>query len=222
MMKFSILLSLIFFSACIPQTEEPAAQTEEFVRFEPLSVPAEDLARIKAICEALELKEQRLPDLVSSDYTFGVSQKGCDEAKPSAEVNVEVTLVRPDFFYLFKLKDGSSFLFPNVETSAHGVMSPICANLGNLNSPLQTSSKGAIWFTTFTSTRHCTSDFDSMCIHIQKGDYVSDINYKIHTNEWIKFKIKNDKVGFYLERKFVSQADCPAGKTREKKVRLKN
>jgi hypothetical protein len=60
-----------------------------------------------------------------------------------------------------------------------------------------------------------------MCIHIQRGEHFSDVRYGIHTNEWITFKVRDDKVGFFVDRKLLSNGDCAPGKFIEKRVRLK-
>ncbi len=206
--------------SCVPQAEEVTSSTEAVMRYEPLSVPPEDLSRIKAICNALEVKEERLPSLISSNYVFTYVERSCEASELSAPIELSVAINRPESNYIFRRSDGGPFAFPNVETTSSGVMSEICTNLNDLRSPMQTSSKGAIWFTTFTSTRHCISDYDSMCIHIQKGEYINDLNYRIHTNEWIKFKIRDERVGFFTERKLISSADCGAGKSIEKRVKL--
>ncbi len=203
------------------QSEDPAIEDIQ-LRFEPLSVAEEDLNQIKLICSALEEKEVILPDLVGQRYNFSYFQKNCEANEYSPEQFVTGIISKPTQQYVFKTENGSIFPFPDVETSVDGVMKPICAQLSDLKSPLQISSRTAIWFTTFTSEKHCKAQSDSVCIQIQKGEYLSDFNYKIHTSEWIKFKVRSNLLGFFVERKLKSKLGCQSGKNFEKKVLLTN
>ncbi len=220
-MKAFIFATILLLTGCVAeQTEVPPASAPER-RFEPATVAPEELSRVKAICDALQVKEERLPAMVSSKFTFSYSEKGCEDADLDEPKNVVVSLQKPDSHYVFVKETGDSFPFSAVETSDEGVMETICSNLASLSNPLQTSSKGAIWFTTFGRSTECASDFNSMCIYLQKGENTSDSNYSIHTEEWIKFKLRDEKVGFFTERKLVSAANCAPGKSIIKKAVLK-
>jgi hypothetical protein len=218
-----LLLPLFFLLACAGEPPKTPDSVGEVKRFEPLMVTFEDNERIQAICRALSSKEDLLSILVStgSEYNFTYTQKGCGDQQLPTPKTVVATLQKTDSSYVFKPKYGETFGFPDVETYSKGVMKDICQNVGSLMSPMQTSRTGAIWFTSFTSTNHCISDATGICIHIQRGTSSESANYKIHTNEWIKFRVNNDRRGFIVERKLVSSADCPPYKTVEKRAVLK-
>jgi hypothetical protein len=185
-------------------------------------VTVEDSERILAICRALSSKEDLLNVLVSAgtEYSFTYSEKNCDQSQASASKNVTAVISRSDSGFIFKTKQGETFGFSDVETVSKGVMAELCQATGSLMSPVQTSRTGALWYTTFTSSEHCQSDINGICIHLQRGSVLDGLNYKIHTNEWIKFKIANDKRGFFTERKLISSAGCSKS-TIERKAVLK-
>lgn len=213
LMKKFILLPLMAFVSCISEPQKPQDTVGSVRKFEPLVVTVEDSERIQAICRALGSKEDLLSVLVSTgtEYKFSYSQKGCaDRELPVAKI-VTTTLKRSDSNFVFDSKNGESFGFPDVETTKRGVMAEICQNAGRLISPMQTSRSGAVWFTSFTASEHCQSDASGLCIHLQRGSVIDNVNYKIHTNEWIKFKITNEKRGFFVERKLISSANCSKG-----------
>lgn len=221
-MKLASLIVLTLLASCKVKAPADEPQNESAPRrFEPAVVAQEDLDRIKAICDALAIKEERLPGLISSPYTIGFAEKKCGEKELGPEKNIGVTIQKPDATYVFRQGNGDPFIFPNVETQTSGSMAKICANVGSLMSPFQTSSKGAIWFTTFTRAKDCSSDFESVCIQIEKGEQVESLDYKIHTTELIRFKISGTRTGFYLYRKLVSSGDCPEGQRIERRATLR-
>jgi hypothetical protein len=222
-MKLTALLTLLLLSvSCMtehgPKTE---SNTGEIVRYEPLTPAPEELTRIKSICKALDKKGQLLHVLENSKYIFSYAQKSCKDNDIQAASNVEVFLKKSGDHYIFSKANGDAFAFRDVETTKMGAMSEICNNLMDLKSPMQTSRSGAIWFTTFTSSKDCESDYNHVCIHIQRGSHSAGYDYKIHTNEWIKFKIRDQREGFFVEKKQVSSADCEAGRTLVKRATLK-
>ncbi len=222
-MKLTALLTLLLLSvSCMTEQEaKTGSTTGEVVRYEPLTPAPEELTRIRSICSALDKKEQLLNVLVNSKYTFSYAQKSCKDNDIEAPSNVEVSLQKSSGQFIFRKASGDAFAFSDVETTEMGAMSEICSNLMDLKSPMQTSSSGAIWFTTFTSSKDCESDYNHVCIHIQRGSHSAGYDYKIHTNEWIKFKIRDQREGFFVERKLVSSADCQAGRTVVRRATLK-
>jgi len=220
----AILLPLIFFISCMSQEPQNNSNSiGEVVRFEPLMITVEDNERINAICSALVGKEEILDVLVAAgnEYVFDYGQKGCLESSFPSSKTVTTTIQRSETNYIFKSKNNDVFGFPDVETSTKGVLAQICANTQDLVSPIQTSSSGAVWFTTFTASEHCQSDVNGICIHLQRGSVMDDFYYKIHTNEWIKFKISNENIGFFAERKLISSAGCSGKGYVEKRAILK-
>jgi hypothetical protein len=223
MRKFLILPLFLLSVACVNEPQKAGDTVGNVRRFEPLVVTFEDNERIAAICRALSSKEDLLSVLVTTgtQYQFSYAQKNCSDRDVPTPKNVTTTIERTDSNYIFKPNNGEGFGFPDVETASKGAMAEVCANLTNLMSPMQTSRSGAIWFTTFTQSEHCQSDASGLCIHIQRGSILDDLNYQIHTNEWIKFKITNEKRGFFVERKLISSANCSNKGTLEKRATLK-
>jgi hypothetical protein len=221
-----LLLPLFLFLSCVssPETKQTAATVGTAKRFEPLMVSYEDGERIKAICSALSTKEDQLDVLstANTQYTFSYGQKGCADAKASAPKTIATTIQRTDGNnFVFKATGGDAFGFSDVETSTSGVMATICQNSSSLVSPLQTSKTGATWFTTYMGSELCKSDANHFCIHIQRGSTSNSLDYNIHTNEWIKFRITNEKRGFFVERTLISSAGCSKKQTIEKTAVLK-
>lgn len=217
------ILGLFFICSCVSETPSSPV-TGNVLRFDPLVVSTEDNERIQAICSSLRAKEELLDVLITtgSSYTFSYSQKNCEDQQLPAPKSIVTKIKKIDSDYIFKTEDNTDFPFSEVETASKGIMSEICnAPEGQLMNPMQTSGSAAIWFTTFTSSEHCQSDENGVCIHIQKGTVLEDLNYKINTNEWIKFKINNSRRGFFTERKIISSATCEGNGSIEMKATLK-
>lgn len=219
-MKLAILSSLLILISCVSEKDQKQPQLIGKVeRLDPKPIP-DEYRRIEAICSALKEKEQVLSDLITSQYTFSYSQKNCNDSAHSASEDITVSIKRPYSEYIFEKLSGDSFAFA-VETFEKGAMAEICANLADLKSPMQISPSSGIWFTTFTRPEHCASDYYHTCIEIRKGRLVSGNDYKIFNTEWIKFKIRDGRKGFFTERKLVSSADCSSGRELERKATLK-
>lgn len=221
MIKF-LILPLFFLLSCVSE-QETVTSTRAVRRYEPQVVTIEDSERIQAICRALQSKEDLLSVLVSTgtQYTFIYAEKGCSDAKLSTPKNLVTTIEKSGSDYFFKTKNNELFAFSDVETTSKGVMAEICQNLSSsLTSPMQTKT-GAIWFTTFTSAEHCQADANGLCIHLQRGSAIDNVNYQIHTDEWIKIKLTNEKRGFFIERKIISSANCSGKGTVERTAVLR-
>lgn len=217
-----VFFFLFILTSCLGEPQKVQDTVGAVRRFEPLVVTVEDSERIEAVCRALSSKEDLLSVLVSTgtEYRFSYSQKNCSDRQLSIPKEVTTTIQKTDTGYVFRPTNGESFGFSDVETVSKGVMSQICQNLGNLMSPMQISRTGAVWFTSFTSSEHCQADEKGICIHLQRGTVIEDISYEIHTNEWLKIKLTNDRRGFFVERKIISSGDCSQG-TIEKRATLK-
>jgi len=198
--------------------EEPVSR-DEFRTFNQEPLSTQDLANVKAICSALVQKEDLLSVLVANraDYVFSLQEKNCEAEGLSPEMTIVTNLVGEGLYY-FRPRVAPNFPFSNVETKTNGIMAAICAEPDM--SPLQTSPDTAIWFTTAAS-KHCKDQPDSVCIHISKGNYNSNGEYKIHTNEWARFKVTGERQGFFTYRKLVSSYVCPEGKNIELRATLK-
>lgn len=223
MSKIFFVLSLLALAACTP-TEQPADSNGDSKYFEPVT-NYEDNERVKVICNALSAKEGQLGVLVSSarQYTYTFAQKSCDASSLPEAKEVPVKINRNGDNFYFVPKNGEAFGFSNVETTVDGVMKSICNFGGTLESPVRSapSSKTAVWWTTFTDSSHCQPGFGTMCIHLQTGSSSDGMNYKIHTNEWIKFKVLDENEGFFIERKLISTAGCSKKKNLEMRAKLK-
>lgn len=213
MTKF-LFLPLLFLLSCISEPTKVTDTTRETVPFQPIT-NLEDNERVKAVCKALANKENVLSTLSNSgsEYTYSFAQKGCNEPALPAAKDVVVKISRTDSGYMFKPKNGEAFGFPDIETASEGVMADICKFGGTLESPIRSGTTGAIWWTTFSASEHCSPGFGTLCIYLQRGNSVDGNNYKIHTNEWIKFKLYDNNEGFFTERKLVSSAGCKSAKS---------
>jgi hypothetical protein len=219
MTKF-LFLPLFFLLSCISEPTKVTDTTRETVPFQPIT-NIEDNERVKAVCKALANKENVLSTLSNSNttYTYSFSQKGCNEPAMPAAKDVVVAIRPSGTGYGFKPTNGESFGFPDIETATEGVMADICKFGGTLESPIRAGSTGATWWTTFSSSEHCTPGFGTLCIYLQRGNSVDGNNYKIHTNEWIKFKLYDNNEGFFTERKLVSSAGCKSAKSGKLEMR---
>lgn len=222
-MKLFSIFALLLVISCAQEQNQVIGTVDEVKTYEPVMVGFEDGERIKAICRDLSSKEDILNILVNNgtEYTFDYAQKGCEDKEISETKQVVTTIVASGDNFIFKTKNGEAFGFNNVETSSKGIMAEICKSTGYLMSPMQTSSSGAIWFTSMASSQECKSDINGLCMYIQRGSFVSGTKYQIHTNDWIKFRTTADKKGFFMERKMISSAGCGTGKTIVRKAVLK-
>jgi hypothetical protein len=211
-MRVWMLVLILVAAACGKMPESAAPFNTEVRRFEPLTVMDGDLSQINLICDSLLYKENLLSVLVSSRYTFSYAEKGCAEQTVGEAQDIQVSIQRPEAGYIFRQQDGEQFPFAHIETLSKGAMAEICQNINNLRSPALSAGNNAIWFTAITSPRHCISDYDHACIQIQTGSRVSGEEYRIHTNEWIRFKIRGERRGFFTMRKLASEASCGSGK----------
>lgn len=223
MSKIFILMTLIGLVSCSGEQPVPGDVGDTKI-FEPVVIQ-DDGPRAQVICDAIAANEGMLNVLVASnkEYSFTYAQKGCDDESLSESKVVPTRILKNGTSYYFSPKNGEAFGFSTVETSKDGVMQVLCNQSQILESPVRAApnSKTAIWWTTFTDPVHCQSGFGNICINIQTGTSSDGYNYKIHTSEWIKFKVSDDNQGFFIERKLISKAGCKKGKTLEMRAKLK-
>ena len=208
MTKF-LFLPLLFLLSCISEPAKTPVTVGDTKTFQPIT-NLEDNERVKFICKALGNKENVLSVLSNSgsEYTYSFAQKGCNDTAMPAAKDVVVKIGRSDNGYIFKPKNGEAFGFSDIETANAGVMADICKFGGTLESPITSGSTGAVWWTTYAASEHCQAGFGTLCIYLQRGSLVSGDQYRIHTEEWIKFKLYDNNEGFFTERKLVSSAGC--------------
>jgi hypothetical protein len=219
MSKF-LLLPLLILVACSSEAPVKPDSTGTIINFEPIT-NTEDNERVKAVCQALSNKQNVLSVLSSSgqQYVFNYAQKRCNDSTLPAAKDVATRIVRSDSNYIFKPVNNENFGFSDVETDTLGVMAAICKE--SVASPIRQGSTGAIWWTTFVDAKQCQPGIGTLCVYLQRGSSADGWKFKIHTNEWIKFRVDGEKEGFFLERKLVSSAGCDKGKTLEMRAVLK-
>ncbi len=217
-----ILPFVLMLAACVdaPKTETPSEQER---RFEPIETSEEDGRRIDAICRALTLKEELLPVLASGNtiYTFSYSRKECGDRGASLSKAVPTRISESGGYFVFAPTEASEFGFRDVETASKGALEQICQNTGRLQSPIQTSRQSALWFTSFEAGGECEADANHYCIYLQRGVLTDSETYRIHTREWIKFRITDEKRGFFTERKIVTSTGCSGRATSERSAKLR-
>jgi hypothetical protein len=227
MLKFVILPLLIILASC--EGEGDKASSDRNVgtnkKYEPIEVEGSNLERLKVICHSLAEKESLLNILISTDteYEYQYAQKGCNDKEMPTPKRVITTLTGNYPNYYFRVRQGDYFGFPEVETVSSGLLSKICQDLrdfGAVKSPMQVASY-VVAFTTHTSPKDCKSDKNGYCVKVEKGSFLQNNEYKVHTEEWMKVNIKNPRLGFFTERKLISTANCPQDKTFEKRAVLK-
>lgn len=221
MFKILLLVCFITLISCKMEDQRMGDSTGGLIELvEGESMQPADAARLTAVCQALSFKSDQLSVMTSQSFVFSYSYKSCDSSKGGVPSMINVTLERPYGNYIFEATHGESFPFPDVETDKVGVLARACANIGNLTTAYRISETGAMWVTTVSDSKRCNPDAGNYCVHLQRGSLEGGSSYRIHTNEWIKFKLTNPRRGFFTERTLVSTASCSNGKSMEKKVVL--
>jgi hypothetical protein len=223
MSKALLLLSLAILVSCQPdqkpQTQDVLGETRSL---DPVRRP-QDNELVSKICTALRAKEGMIGVLMSQQYVFAQSQKSCSESTLSEpkDLSTRIKKISGDSYY-FEAASGE-LGFTNVETANDGIMKAICEkDPYYLESPIvDYKANTALYWTTFTDQERCRSGYDALCIHLQIGTVGQNYSAKIHTNEWIKFKTADTRVGFFTERHLVTNAGCSKKQTREIKAALK-
>lgn len=221
-MKCILLLSMLsLLSACkVAVKNEQEGSAGKLVTFSPQVVSGEEEKRIQKICHAIAEKSDRIHSY-STRYTFNYAEKSCaDESmRPSRDVAVQME-DRGNGYFAFRPETADTFAFTNVETSSSGVLSEICKRPSE--SAVQINGgRSAQWWTTLIRSAECSSDGDHVCVHVKTGSLVSGNQFRIHTDEWIKFKVTSGRLGMFTERKLISEADCASGYTVERRAKLK-
>lgn len=218
-MKWIFLLSLLFLMAC---NEAPETPTADSAVYDPKPVTPDEVQRLNLICNALIYKNESIGVLVDSSYAFSYSRKSCSSDTFAASSDVPVVIRRDGPQYSFFKTDGQPFVFSNIEMINSGVMKEICTGLaaGNLETPMEIDGV-MTWFTTYVQPGECSSDAEHMCIHFKRGVSAGGQTYERHTEEWVQFKIRGQRAGFFTARKILSQGDCEKGQTAGRHATLK-
>jgi hypothetical protein len=217
MLKYLVLFLLM--SCDAPVEEQGPGDSGAYI--ENIRVQDEEVnAKMRALCGALEVKSERLPDISDSGevFKFNYSEKGCGVSKATmTEVETEISEVSTR--YVFRnLSDGRNFGFPSVETESEGVFSRICQSVGELASPIQLTLSSIMTFTTKKDSSECRTDSKGICVYLEKARLNSDNRYEVHTWEWIKISTVNPRKGFFTYRKSISRDSCAKGSSEKKAV----
>lgn len=207
-----LILGLLFLASCAGDQQPESTSIGAEREYNPLQVSQEDDERFQMICAALNSKVDvlRVTAPTNYDYTFSFAEKGCKDKELGTPRDIKTKVVAADSMdgFRFKMENNDSFYFSNVESASEGVMAEICKNAGRIVTPVQTSSTGAMWFSLGMDASMCQSDGNSICVYFQRGTASGSKTYKIHTEEWIKFKMMNPNRGFFTERIMKSSANC--------------
>jgi len=225
MAKLFVFLSLFIIFSCnkkdLKRTDP--ATVSALISYNPELLSNDDASKLARICNALDSKVAVLNDLgPDTHFTYLFSEKSCAAESASPALDILVKIEPSQDNYIFKKINNDAFAFPNVETTRYGSMAEICKNLGDIRSPMQINSSIAIWFTALTRTSECAGDnVNTLCVMIRKGQLVEGNDYRIGSEEWIKFQITGPRIGFFVERKLVSRSTCEIGKVLVRTATLK-
>lgn len=216
-MKAIALISILFISACGKVDIPSSADFETSKSLTPIKIDSgsSEHARIKAICKALGDKELTIQGLQGTSYSFSQGSKKCDQSVESALPDVTVTIQNQSG--QFKFQEGqNNYYFPDVELRTSGIMTQICAELSDLESPLRPDPVNVIYFTTSNiDPGGCPNNSDQeICIAIEKAvvsHTAEGDKGKIHTREWLRFKTIQPRLGFWSYRKLSSIGGCLEG-----------
>jgi hypothetical protein len=183
-----------------------------------------DRSNLAAVCSALNNKLNILGQGTSgSFFTFFAVEKDCNNNLISAG-NVDVTITNQgNSAYGFKRKsDGQDFLFPNVETPSSGVFSEICSNVANIKAANIDGSAVTFVTTIGISSADCPPVRDEICVKIEKGT-VQGTSALIFSRDWIRIRTggAQGKIGFFTQRKKVTQSYCAQNEALVLEARMK-
>lgn len=222
MKAFLSMLLLASLVSCGDDFKDPEFLDIETIRDSKPVIDASETSRILKVCDALKSRAAALDDLSSSgtEYRFDYAQKGCTEAKFPESREVITEIEQGPVYYTFSPTNNEDFAFTEIDTPTRGILKEICQFQGTLRSPIPTSLTTNIYWTTFTDSDDCKESPGTLCVHLQKGSQVTE-GYKIHTWEWLKFRVTEPRVGFFLERKRISKLSCSKNQTFQIRATLK-
>lgn len=211
-MKFITVLSLsILFSACGKYEYENSADFNSSKELSPVTLNSDDSKKLRDICDTLSQKEQTISSMAGNKYVFTDTRKNCTDSGflPIGESNV--TLTNQGGSIKFTEGVGNTlYYFPDVETRSEGVMKEICDQT-NFESPIRGSDNSLLYFSLRDiSPADCQQTTGQTCVQIEKG-IVDGSKGKIHTREWLRFKLDQPLLGFWTYRKLTSNGGCLEG-----------
>lgn len=189
-----------------------------------LSVSSSDRNNLASICGALAQKSTILPSIVgTTNFLFTTIQTDCEgETVVNADINVVVQNSGAGLVFK-KSIDGLDYIFPEVETQSSGLLAGVCADLSTFSNP-RLEGTSATWITTSgISSNDCTPLSGEICVMVEKGNLNNDQTYTVHTKEWMRVRVSSieGKLGFFTERKRLTQSICEANKSQISRAILK-
>lgn len=183
----------------------------ELLSAQPVVVDGIDRQRLDQICQAMRVKEGVLASGQRPTQTFQVSKKSCESSDLGGTTSVTVGIVEEIGKYKFQPTAGQAFPFQDVETTSFGVMAAYCADPANFVNPYVDQNGEGIFLST-QSVGDCAAGVDELCLMVKRGS-LSQGSYRIHTNDWFKFRVTatsgvNAVVGFFTDRKQTSDTVC--------------
>lgn len=208
-MKLAVLSLMLLAVACGQyESVSSGSQLGQVRAFSPAAVDPTTASQLSAICNALAQKSSILTSAIGSTHNFDAAQTTCEDV--IVNMGIVQTTIQQFGDFQFRKTDGTSFIFPNVETDTSGIMQPICANLANLQTQFQTASEVTSVTTTGISPDDCTPLAGETCVLFESGP-LSGQSFTVTTKEWVRFRVtnpNNQKIGFFTQRKKVSQSFC--------------
>lgn len=221
-MKFAVLsLTILAFSCGQYEGVNTGSQLGAVRAFSPATMDSTTASQLSAICNALAQKNSILNSAIGSAHNFDATQTDCE--KIIINTGIVQTTIQNVGEYQFRKIDGTSFIFPNVETNTSGVMAPVCANLANLQTQIQNGSEVVSISTTGISPDDCTPVAGETCVLFESGALANN-SFTVTTKEWIRFRVTNptnNRIGFFTQRKKVSRSFCGNNESVEYKATLK-
>ncbi|HXH29590.1 MAG TPA: hypothetical protein VNJ01_02145 [Bacteriovoracaceae bacterium] len=223
-MKISFLILVSVLASC-GEIKKSGNSVGEIRTFSPVTVDQNSAGRIATICQALAQKSQVLAQALNTAHTFEVNQTDCAGAPiDSGPTEVRIQKNANGEYVFRRTSDGLDFVYPDVETATSGIMSRLCANQEQLVNPFKIENDQVVWFrATGTSSEDCRPTSDELCILLETATPEYPGSYKIHTKEWVTFRVNTlkEKLGFFSQRKTVSSSICGLNQSRQIKATLK-
>lgn len=225
-MKFALLIMTVLVASC-GQYESDVTRNliGESRSADALVVTTTDRNNISSICTALGQKASTLASAVGSTYLFATQQSDCDGITVvNADLNVIIQTGGTGYIFK-KSSDGLDYIFPELETNTTGLLTNVCADPTSFVNPqIDPGTNSATWITTVgISSNDCTPASEELCVQVETGSLNADQTYTIHTKDWMRVRLTstNGKLGFFTQRKKLTQATCATYKSQISQALMK-
>lgn len=225
-MKFSLLIMTVLLASCGKYESDVTRNLiGESRSGDTLAVTTTDRNNISSICTALAQKASTLASAVGSTHLFATQQSDCDGVTLiDADLNVVVQTSGAGYIFK-KSSDGLDYIFPEVETNTTGLLANVCADTNSFVNPrIDPGTNSATWITTVgISSNDCTPTSEELCVQVETGSLNNDQTYTIHTKDWMRVRLTstNGKLGFFTQRKKLTQATCATYKSQISQALMK-